>query len=204
MGIKMKKIGIMGGTFDPVHNGHLALARCAREELGLDTVVFIPAKNPPHKENSHVTAEEDRCRMVQLALLNEPGFSYSDIEMEREGRTYTADTLQLLSRQHPDAFFYFIVGADSLLYLDKWRKPQQIFSLAVVVAAVRDDADMAVLEDKKKELLGKFGGRIVLLSMDRMDISSTGIRMDVREHNDIRAKVPAAVADYIYGRGLYL
>lgn len=200
----MKKIGIMGGTFDPVHNGHLALAKCACEELGLDTVVFIPSKNPPHKENSHVTDEKDRCRMVRLALLNEPEFSYSDIEMKREGRTYTADTLRLLSRQYKDAVLYFIVGADSLMYLDRWRKPRQIFSLAVVVAAVRDDTDMAALKKKKRELLEEFGGEIVLLSMERIDISSTDIRKDVREHQDIQARVPGQVADYIYDRGLYL
>lgn len=201
---RMNKIGIMGGTFDPIHDGHLALAKCACEELGLDTVVFIPSKNPPHKENSHVTDEEDRCRMVQLALLNEPEFSYSDIEMKREGKTYTADTLGLLSGQYTDAVFYFIVGADSLMYLDKWRKPQQIFSLAVVVAAVRDDADMAALEKKKRELIEKFGGEIILLSMERIDISSTDIRRDVREHKDIRTRVPELVADYIYDKGLYL
>lgn len=200
----MKKIGIMGGTFDPVHNGHLALAKCACEELGLDTVVFIPSKNPPHKENSHVTDEKDRCRMVQLALLNEPEFSYSDIEMKREGKTYTADTLRLLSRQYKDAVLYFIVGADSLMYLDRWRKPRQIFSLAVVVAAVRDDTDMAALKKKKRELLEEFGGEIVLLSMERIDISSTDIRKDVRKHQDIQARVPGQVADYIYDRGLYL
>lgn len=200
----MNKIGIMGGTFDPIHEGHLALARAAYEELKLDTVLFIPAKNPPHKENSGITDEQDRSMMVQLALQDEPAFSYSDIEMKRDGMTYTADTLHLLTKQYPDARLYFIVGADSLLYLDKWRKPEQIFSLAVVVAAVRDNADRKVLEEKKEELLAEFGGEIVLLSLKRIDISSTDIRRDVKEHKKIGTRVPPLVADYIYDKGLYL
>lgn len=200
----MNKIGIMGGTFDPIHEGHLALARAAYEELNLDTVLFIPSKNPPHKENSKVTDEQDRSMMVQLALQDEPAFSYSDIEMKRDGMTYTADTLHLLTGQYPGARLYFIVGADSLLYLDKWMKPEQIFSLAVVVAAVRDNAGRKVLEEKKKELLAKFGGEIVLLSLKRVDISSTDIRKDVKGHRKIGTRVPPLVEGYIHDKGLYL
>lgn len=199
----MQKKGIMGGTFDPVHKGHLALAACACQELGLEEVLFIPSKNPPHKMGRIVSPEKDRMRMVQLAIQGEDRFAFCGVELEREGMTYTVDTLSLLHKREPDTRWHFIMGADSLLEIGKWRNPGEILRLSALVAAVRDGSDQSVLERQRKDLENRFGGEIFLLSMDRIDISSTAIREAVRQEKDIREWVPEPVADYIKEQGLY-
>ena len=124
----MADIGIMGGTFDPVHNGHLILGKQAYEEYGLDAVWFMPSGQPPHKKDRHVTPAGDRCAMVKLAIGDFPGFVFSDFEVLREGSTYTAQTLALLKETYGDHNFCYIIGADSLYEIESWYHPELVLS----------------------------------------------------------------------------
>ena len=196
----MQKVGIMGGTFNPIHNGHIQLAKCAYETLKLDKVLFMPSGNSYLKKN--VLDAKHRVAMTQAAIADCPNFELSLVEVEREGNTYTYDTLQRMTAKHPDTDYYFILGADSLLYIDKWKEPEIIFALCTLVCAVRDDSDMNVLRNKGEEL-AKLGAKIVYLNMDKVDISSTAIREGVRLGSDISDMVPCKVLDYIKQEHLY-
>ena len=133
----MADIGILGGTFDPIHKAHLALGRQAYEQFHLDAVWFMPSNHPPHKKDHSVTAGEIRREMVSLAVRGIPGFVCSDFELRREGNTYTAKTLSLLSKEFPGDRFYFIIGADSLYEIESWYHPETVMALAVLLVAVR-------------------------------------------------------------------
>ena len=133
----MRRIGIMGGTFDPIHNGHLAVGRQAYREYQLDEVWVIPSGQPTHKKDHAVTDAADRCAMRWLAIRNDPYFRFSDFEVRREGNTYTAQTLTLLRRQYPEVRFYFIIGADSLFEIESWYMPEKIMEQAVILVAGR-------------------------------------------------------------------
>ncbi len=124
---RTSKIGIMGGTFNPIHFAHLILAESAYEELNLDKILFMPSKKPPHKLNESIESDEHRIQMIQLAIKSNPHFDLSCVELEREGITYTADTLEELNRNYPQDEFYFIIGADSLFQIEDWWHPEQIF-----------------------------------------------------------------------------
>ena len=123
----MGKIGIMGGTFDPVHNGHLHLGRQAYVEYGLDCIWYMPSGQPPHKKDHHVTSVEHRCQMLRLAIAEDEAFRFSDFEVRREGNTYTAQTLALLREAYPEHTFYFILGADSLYEIETWYRPEDVY-----------------------------------------------------------------------------
>ncbi len=196
----MQRIGIMGGTFNPIHNGHIYLAKCAYETLKLDRVLFMPSGNSYLKKN--VLDAEHRVGMTQAAIEKYPYFELSLVEVEREGNTYTYDTLQHLTEENPDTEYYFILGADSLLYIDKWKKPEIIFELCTLVCAVRNDSDLSVLHAKGEEL-AKLGAKIIYLNMDKIDISSTVIREGLKMGMDISAMVPEAVLRYIKQEHLY-
>ena len=131
----MADIGILGGTFDPIHKAHLALGRQAYEQFHLDAVWFMPSNHPPHKKDHPVTAGEIRREMVSLAVRGIPGFVCSDFELRREGNTYTAKTLSLLSKEFPGDRFYFIIGADSLYEIENWYHPETVMALAVLLVA---------------------------------------------------------------------
>ena len=136
MPIAPKKLGILGGTFNPIHNGHLAMAEAARKAHGLDTVLFVPAPRPPHKDQD-LAAVEDRLEMVRIAVPGHAGFEVSDIEVARPGISYTVDTLEALQSLHPDAELFFIIGEDSIPELPGWRHTQRILEVARVVAVNR-------------------------------------------------------------------
>lgn len=199
----MKKIGIMGGTFNPVHYGHLFLAEQAYEQLGLDQILFMPSKNPPHKEKPEQVTEQQRVDMITLAIKDNPHFEVSAFELEREGMTYTADTLTLLTEQNPDTEYYFIVGADSLFYMQKWWKPQTIFDLCTVVAAGRDHSDKEQLQQQADLLVRKYHGRIRLIDMPTIQIASAVIRDRVAHKQSIRYYLPDEVNRYITNNKLY-
>ncbi len=200
----IKKIGILGGTFDPIHNAHLALAECAHIQLSLDEIWFMPDANPPHKTERKVTAAEDRCRMTGLAIEGKPAFVLSLIEQKRAGYTYTADTLKLLKTQYPDCEFYFMIGSDSLYQIETWYHPERIMKLAVLAVAGRDfPGEERTLHEQADYLRSKYGARIEMLSFDEIDISSTEIRKMVSEGRDIRKLVPEKVCDYILAHRLY-
>lgn len=199
----MKRIGIMGGTFDPVHNGHLLLGQQAYREYGLEEIWYMPSHIPPHKRDHHVADGADRLAMLRLALEEAPGFLVSDFEMRREGTTYTAQTLRLLKEQYPDTEFYFIIGADSLFQLETWYHPEQVMALASLLVAGREYHAEHTLNEEAERLRRKYGADIRLLHSRMMDISSEEIRRMAAEGKDISACVPAAVASYIREHGLY-
>ena len=194
------KIGIMGGTFNPIHNGHIALAQKAYEDLSLDKVLFMPSGTSYLKQN--VLPAKHRVEMVQRAIADYPQFELSLIEVNRAGNTYTYETLQQLKKENSQTTYYFIIGADSLLSMEHWKEPEIIFSLAKIACAVRDDADMSVIKKKGKELEEK-GADIVYLDMPAIPISSTQIREFAKAHESITDLVSTEVAAYMQEEHLY-
>ncbi|MCD7883329.1 MAG: nicotinate-nucleotide adenylyltransferase [Lachnospiraceae bacterium] len=194
----------MGGTFDPIHNGHLALADTAYRQLGLDHVLFLPARIPPHKQNRPAGATPlQRVRMTQLAISGYPYFSLDQEEMCRDGISYTKDTLLRLKRNEPETEFFFIIGADSLMSFDTWYHPEIICSCCHLAAAIRDDFPLEVLQKKSEELEARFQASVFILNIPKMDISSTMLRGLCRQEKSIRTYVPEAVADYIEENNIY-
>ena len=200
----MADIGILGGTFDPIHKAHLALGRQAYEQFHLDAVWFMPSNHPPHKKDHPVTAGEIRREMVSLAVRGIPGFVCSDFELRREGNTYTAKTLSLLSKEFPGDRFYFIIGADSLYEIESWYHPETVMALAVLLVAVRPyEQDHPSLEQQICRLREKYGARIHKLHFHEMEVSSEEIRKAAADGRPIDDWVPSPVAQYIKARGLY-
>ena len=200
----MAKIGIMGGTFDPIHNGHLSLGRQAYRECGLDEIWYMPTGNPPHKTDHHVTDTLRRCDMTRLGIEGEAEFRFSDFEVRQNGYSYTAKTLSRLRETYPQHEFYFIIGADSLYEIENWYHPEEVMSQTCLLVARREyeDAQRSV-EKQIRYLSGKYDARIKLLHSRRMDISSEELRRWAAVGKSIRAYVPAAVADYIEAHHLY-
>lgn len=199
-----KRVGIMGGTFDPIHHAHIALAECAKAQLSLDEVWFMPAGDPYLKRSRKVSPAADRAAMTALAIEGHPGFRLSRLEMERSGETYTSETLTILHAQYPDVHFYFIVGSDSLYQLERWHAPETILRLATLVAAEREYADRPRSFGAQVRYLEEcYGADVAVLPFEEMDISSTEIRARAARDEDITAFVPAAVAAYIEAHQLY-
>ncbi len=201
---KKQKIGIMGGTFNPIHNGHLLMAEYAASEYGLSEVVFIPTGIQWMKRNNPDQLPSDiRFEMTKLAIADNPLFSISDIEIKREGNTYTYETLQELTEAREDAQWFYIIGADSLMNMEKWVHPEKIFALAVILCAVRGEQDTKALKEIADGLKERYNADIRLLTMPRIDLSSTDIRKRVAEQKSIRYMVPNEIDEYINHRGLY-
>ncbi len=199
----MRKIGIMGGTFDPIHNGHLILAKRAEEQLGLDEVRFVPAGLPPHKLDRHPGAgPEERLAMVRLATAAESLFTVSEYELKKTTLSYTWETLTAF-HETEEGDFHLIIGGDSLKQFRNWREPQIISDLATLCATVRDEVGKSEAEEIANSLREEFGTRVVLIDMPNIEISSTMIRERVREGLSVRYYVPDAVADYITENDLY-
>lgn len=199
----IKKTGIMGGTFNPIHMGHLLLAESARESFGLDEIVFIPNGCSYMKKDSEVADKQVRYEMTRLAIEDNPAFSISDIEIKREGNSYTCDTLIQLKEQEPETEFYFIVGADSLFSMEKWKNPEIIFQNCTILAAVRDDKDTEALRAQIVCLEDKFHAEVRLICMPPIAVSSTDIRNRLKQERSVRYMVPDAVISYIYKHSLY-
>lgn len=200
----MKKVGIMGGTFNPIHNGHLFLAEHAYGQAGLDYVLFMPSMNPPHKAGMKIAEAEHRINMVREAIKDNPHFLLSDLELQRQGITYTSDTLKILKENNPDTEYYFIVGGDSLMMMTEWMDPQTVFNLSTIVVGGRGDYTQEQLEQQAGYLEKAYKGRIILLDMPHMEISSEGIRSRLNEGKSIRYYVPDEVISYIEKNGLYI
>ncbi len=200
----MSKIGIMGGTFDPIHNGHLMLGRQALREYELDQIWFMPSGQPPHKKDHRVTDAHIRCDMVRLALRGQPNFVFSDFEIKRPGNTYTAQTLMLLHQEYPEHQFYFIVGADSLFEIERWYEPERIMSQTVILVAGREyEGIHRSLKQQIRYLEAKYGARIHLLHCREMDVSSEEIRSLVADGGSAKPFVPGAVYAYLKKNHLY-
>lgn len=193
----------MGGTFNPIHNGHLFLAEHAYEQAGLEYVLFMPTMNPPHKAGITVESAEHRINMVRLALKDNSHFKISDIELQRPGITYTSDTLKALKENEPDTEYYFIVGADSLMMMSYWMEPQTVFRLSTIVAGGREQSSQEQLEEQARLLENEYNGKIILLDMPIMELSSEKIRERVAKEKTIRYYVPDEVVLYIKENNLY-
>ncbi len=193
-----RRLGIMGGTFDPIHHGHLVAADEARYHFGLDEVVFVPAGQPWQKAGMKVSPAEDRYLMCALATASVPGFSVSRVEVERPGPTYTVDTLRKLSAERPEEELYFITGADAILSILTWKDPEEVLGLARFVAVTRPGYDLSRLSEVLRR-----DGRVSVLEVPALAISSSEIRQRVREGRPYRFLVPREVAAYIENRGLY-
>lgn len=201
--MKKAKIGIMGGTFNPIHNGHIALAQAAFDFCELDEVWFMPSGVSYFKKHDNVVSGKHRLEMTQIAIKGYPGFKCSDIEVNRKGNTYTADTLKLLHEMYPENKFYFIMGADSLFDLPKWQMPDVIASLCTIATVVRDDVDMQSLEAQKRLLERTLQADIVLVPFHKIDISSSDIRLKISRGEGAKDMVPDAVLSYIHTHDLY-
>ncbi|MFT4105848.1 MAG: nicotinate-nucleotide adenylyltransferase [Lacrimispora sp.] len=200
----MSKIGIMGGTFDPIHNGHLMLGDQAYREYGLNQVWYMPSGTPPHKRNHHVTEGAMRLAMTELAVKEHEGFLCSDFEISRNGNTYTAQTLGLLREEYPEHTFYFIIGADSLYEIESWYEPARVLAQAVILVAGREyDKANRSMDSQIAHLSSLYDSDIRILHCEEMDISSAQLRQMIANGQSIEAFVPQKVADYIQAHGLY-
>lgn len=193
----------MGGTFDPIHIGHLILAENAYEQFNLDKVLIMPSGRPPHKTDRDLTPAEHRVRMAELAIGSNNHFELSLIEVENPGFTYTYETLEKLTAKNPDTEYYFIMGEDSLFNLDKWKEPAKICSKAVLVVACRDVYTQSDLDEQIDYIRKKYGCRVYRLDTPNIDISSMAIRKRVSEKKTIKYFVPEDVDHYISNKKLY-
>lgn len=199
------RVGVLGGTFDPIHIGHLVLAEQAREQLELDEVLFVPAGDPWRKAGKRITPAVDRLKMVELAIAGNPAFGCSSIEVERPGPSYTVETLEALHAARPDASLYFVVGEDALFDLPNWKDPARIVSLAFIAAAKRgpDSRLDKLAADDLEGLVAGLSARLVRLEMSVIGVSATYLRDRVRRGASVRYLVPEVVRRYIEERGLY-
>ncbi len=197
-----KRLGILGGTFDPVHNGHLWLAEAVYERLGPERVIFIPAYVAPHKVGLQCAPAADRYEMARLAVVGCPHFALSDMELRRSGVSYTLDTVLELRRQYPQQELYFIIGADSLPLLHTWHRIGELLQLVTFAAAGRPGYGQ-VLERACAKLPPGAEKKIILLDTPEYAVSSTDIRSRVQRGTGLAGLVPPAVEAYIHGHGLY-
>ncbi len=199
-----KKTGIMGGTFNPIHIGHLLLAENAKEAFGLDEILFVPSGLPYMKNGIEIADKWMRLEMTRLAVSDNPAFVLSSAEVEREGNSYTWETLELLREKEPETEFFFIEGADSLFAMESWKNPEIIFRDCTILAAVRDGKDDDDLREQIARLEKKYGARIGLIGMKEISFSSTDIRERIRNGRSIRYMVPDKVIEYIKKYRLYM
>ena len=200
----MKKVGILGGTFNPIHLAHLMIAETALESEKLDEVLFIPTGCSYMKDQSEIASDKDRVRMTGLALEDNPNFALSTIEIEREGNTYTYETLLELKQKYPNQEYYLIVGADNLFTMEQWKCPEQIFENCKILAAVRGAKKVPDMEKQIAYLAEKFGAQISLLPIKHIDISSSMIREKVAIGESVRYILPEKVRQYVLKNGLYI
>ena len=196
------KIGILGGTLDPVHNGHIEIAMAAMAALGLDQVALMPSGDPPHK--TRATDKLDRLRMAEIAVRDRPRLYVSDLEILRQGRTYTVDTLSTLAVEHPEVEWTYILGADALNKLDTWKEFPRIARLCSFAAVSRPGCDEDLARLRARAISSCYQTRVNLLPVSGPSLSSTAVRRRVAEGLPIDDCVPAQVADYIRQKGLYL
>jgi nicotinate-nucleotide adenylyltransferase len=192
------KIGIMGGTFDPIHLGHMIAAESAREAAGLDEVWFIPTNIPPHKQNLPKASAEQRLAMVSLAVADHPSFRAVDYELKRGGTSFTADTVQMLRDLHPNISFYYIIGADMVMYLPKWVRIEEIVEGVSFIGLERLGFQVEL-----KHLPAMLADKVQLASMPLIEISSTAIRKRKQQHQSVRYLVNEKVRIYMEENQLY-
>ena len=198
----MRRIGVLGGTFDPIHYGHLAAAEEARVRVDLEKVLFVVAGLPPHKLDEEVTPVEHRLAMVQLGIASNPHFELSRVDVDRSGPSYTVDTLSILHAEWGQGTeVFFILGIDSLLEVPTWHQPERLIKLCRLVAVARPgfEVDMSKLEDS----IPGISSRVEIIDMPEVDISSSDLQRRVKEGLPIRYQVPESVERYIREHRLY-
>lgn len=197
------KIGIMGGTFDPIHNGHLVLGETAYHQYQLDKVWFMPNGNPPHKKNIGTNALT-RMEMVKLAIQDKEYFTLQDYEVMKESVSPTYQTLAHFKEVYPDDTFYYIIGADSLFSIERWIHPELIFPNCIILAACRDEIDTSEEMNAQIEYLCmKYNAKIKFLTSPLVDISSSELREMIKNGESISKHVPKAVEEFIAKEVLY-
>ena len=197
------KLGLFGGTFDPVHYGHLLIAAQCLEQCQLDALWFLPAGDPPHKEESHITPGKQRVDMLRFVTADEPRFIINEMELEREGITYTVDTLQAIKQLEPAAELFFIMGADSLKDLPTWKDPEIIASLATIVVVNRG-TEPTFSPEQITELVGaEIAKNVQSVSMPGVDFASSDIRQRIAQGHSVRYMIPRSVEAYITEHELY-
>lgn len=198
----MKRIGLFGGTFDPIHTGHIKIAGIAKERAALDSIIFIPSGDPPHKISKNVSGKLDRLRMTQLATEEFKDFSVSDYEIKLNEKSYSVNMVKHFNKLFPDAELYFIIGADSLYDMPTWWHYRELLSLCVFIVISRPGI-------KKEDLLDRFSGdekpfRALFIDDVSIDISSTSIRNKLKCGNNAGNFLPPSVYEYIKSNGLYI
>ncbi len=200
---RAKRIGIIGGTFNPIHYAHLIIADRALHQYDLDQVIFLPTGHSPHKSFMGEEMTEHRCRMTELAIAGNDGFSIDYYEVENPDINYTYLTLEAFHQRDPEAELFFIIGGDSLAEFGKWRYVDRICEQASILVAVRDDVDEEDLAERFAVLEGLYGKRFYRIDTPNYSISSKNIRTRISEGSTIRYMVPDAVLDYIMEHQLY-
>ena len=198
------KIGIMGGTFDPIHNGHLMLGRFARDLFHLDEIWFMPNGTPPHKASDSIESRtEQRVEMVRRSISNEKDFVLQLYEVENQEVNYSYLTMEHFREIYPEHKFHFIIGADSLFNIEKWKCPERLLKTCVILAAYRDGKNKQEMDEQIAYLNQKFGADIHLLNTPNVAISSSEIRKKLELHEDVSDVMPACVYEYILENKLY-
>lgn len=198
-----KRVGIMGGTFNPIHIGHLIIAEAAYEAYNLDEVLFVPSGVSYMKDQSEILDAKKRVHMTGLAIEDNPHFALSTIEIDRDGNSYSYETLETLRKQNPNTEYFFLVGSDTLFALETWKHPEILLPSCTILVAVRDGVPMEKMQEHAKYLEEKFSGRIELLTTPNIEISATDIRNRLAANRDVKYFVPDAVLEFIQKKGLY-
>lgn len=198
----LRRLALLGGSFDPVHNGHLALARAFGQQIGADRVFLMPAKQPPHKPGGRLASEADRLAMCRLAVEGDALLRVSDLELRLPAPSYTVNTLRALRGMHPDTELFFLCGGDMLMHFSRWREYEQILRLCTLCAAARGEDNLERIRERAQEYRA-LGGKVLLVPMEPVEISSTDVRRRLEAGESIDGLVPSAVAEYIDCHGLY-
>jgi nicotinate-nucleotide adenylyltransferase len=202
---KKMRIGLMGGTFDPIHQGHLVTAETARSEFSLEKVIFVPSGQPPHKKGLHISSKEQRYLMTVLATVANPYFDVSRVELERPGESYAIDTVRYYrSKMQEGSELFFITGADAIFEIVTWKNIEELFNRCTFIAATRPGFVLDALREKLlKKLPSCFLEKIIPLAVPAMAISSTDIRERIRNNRTVKYLLPEEVEKFIYKNNLY-
>ena len=201
---RRKRVGVMGGTFDPVHIVHLILAENALKQFDLDEILMLPNGDPPHKTGKKITPASHRIAMLRLASEGVAYFRVDDMELRRAGYSYTSVTLKELREAHPDTDYYFIMGGDSIFQIETWYHPEIVMKSCIILAAIRDQVSMKDFEDRIAYLEQTYGADIRILNLPDMMLSSSEMRRRISEGKSIRFMTPDPVIDYIKANRLYI
>ncbi len=200
---QLKSLGILGGTFNPIHYGHIVAAECARDAFHLDRVLFVPAARPPHKDLDEVLDSQHRFEMVKIAVKDNPDFEVSALELERKGLSYTVDTIASYQQEYPGAKIFFIIGVDALLLINTWKDVERLATLCNFIVVTRPGYQLSHEEEHFCEIPDVIWEKILLVPIPELFISSSDIRQRVAQGQTIKYLLPPAIEEYILKNDLY-